>query len=225
MTYMHNGRQFIVVGARGTATSGAQLVAFAFPPPDTGRGGRGGRGWRAVAADAVERIRRTDACNAKCKIRNANETQRYPEFTSLSHCLHFASCISHYLRHAQHETASDIEDGGRVFRQSCANCHGPDGNEIPGIDLGRGVVQDREDRRGSRQDHSEGRARHADAGDEHVRRAGGARRRVPAFDCRNQDQRDRGRRRCARQGALRGQGRLRELSPRRTASARASGRT
>jgi quinoprotein glucose dehydrogenase len=43
MTYMHNGRQFIVVGARGTATSGAQLVAYAFPPPDTGRGGRGGR--------------------------------------------------------------------------------------------------------------------------------------------------------------------------------------
>jgi quinoprotein glucose dehydrogenase len=44
MTYMHNGRQFVVVGARGTATSGAQLVAFAFPPPDAGRGGRGGRG-------------------------------------------------------------------------------------------------------------------------------------------------------------------------------------
>jgi putative heme-binding domain-containing protein len=40
--------------------------------------------------------------------------------------------------HAQHETASDIEDGARVFRQSCANCHGPDGNEIAGIDLGRG---------------------------------------------------------------------------------------
>jgi putative heme-binding domain-containing protein len=39
---------------------------------------------------------------------------------------------------AQHETAFDIEDGGRVFRQSCANCHGPDGNEIPGVDLGRG---------------------------------------------------------------------------------------
>jgi quinoprotein glucose dehydrogenase len=43
MTYVHDGRQFIVVGARGTATSGAQLIAFAFPPPDTGRGGRGGR--------------------------------------------------------------------------------------------------------------------------------------------------------------------------------------
>ncbi|MGH9148202.1 MAG: hypothetical protein ACRD1Q_15940, partial [Vicinamibacterales bacterium] len=39
---------------------------------------------------------------------------------------------------AQHETAADIEDGGRAFRDSCANCHGPDGDEIQGIDLGRG---------------------------------------------------------------------------------------
>lgn len=54
-----------------------------------------------------------------------------------------AFCILHFeLRaSAQHETASDIEDGGRVFRQSCANCHGPDGSEIPGIDLGRGVFK------------------------------------------------------------------------------------
>jgi putative heme-binding domain-containing protein len=39
---------------------------------------------------------------------------------------------------AQHNTASDIEDGGRVFQNTCANCHGPDGNEVAGIDLGRG---------------------------------------------------------------------------------------
>ena len=56
-----------------------------------------------------------------------------------------AFCILHselqVSVHAQHETASDIEDGGRVFRQSCANCHGPDGNEIPGVDLGRGVFK------------------------------------------------------------------------------------
>ena len=39
---------------------------------------------------------------------------------------------------AQHETAADIEDGGRVFRNTCANCHGPDGDQIAGIDLGRG---------------------------------------------------------------------------------------
>ena len=38
----------------------------------------------------------------------------------------------------QHETAADIEDGGRVFRSACANCHGQDGDQVPGVDLGRG---------------------------------------------------------------------------------------
>jgi cytochrome c oxidase cbb3-type subunit III len=42
---------------------------------------------------------------------------------------------------AQHETAQDVEDGGRAFRNTCANCHGPDGNEVAGIDLGRGVFR------------------------------------------------------------------------------------
>ena len=32
----------------------------------------------------------------------------------------------------QHETAADIDDGGRVFRDTCANCHGPDGDEVAG---------------------------------------------------------------------------------------------
>jgi cytochrome c oxidase cbb3-type subunit 3 len=41
----------------------------------------------------------------------------------------------------QHNTASDIDDGGRVFRDTCANCHGPDGDEVAGIDLGRGVFR------------------------------------------------------------------------------------
>jgi putative heme-binding domain-containing protein len=53
-----------------------------------------------------------------------------------------AFCILHSellpVVKAQHETAFDVEDGGRVFRQSCANCHGPDGDEIAGIDLARG---------------------------------------------------------------------------------------
>lgn len=39
---------------------------------------------------------------------------------------------------AQHATAFDIDDGGRAFRNTCANCHGPDGDQIAGIDLGRG---------------------------------------------------------------------------------------
>jgi cytochrome c oxidase cbb3-type subunit III len=42
---------------------------------------------------------------------------------------------------AQHNTAQDIDDGGRVFKNTCANCHGPDGNEVAGIDLGRGVFR------------------------------------------------------------------------------------
>ncbi len=58
----------------------------------------------------------------------------------------FAGCLaasvtpgaSTRLAAAQHETAADIEDGGRVFRNSCANCHGPDGDQIAGVDLGRG---------------------------------------------------------------------------------------
>jgi putative heme-binding domain-containing protein len=39
---------------------------------------------------------------------------------------------------AQHETAADLLDGERAYRSSCANCHGPDGDVIAGIDLGRG---------------------------------------------------------------------------------------
>lgn len=39
---------------------------------------------------------------------------------------------------AQHETAADLLDGERAFRNNCANCHGPDGDLIAGIDLGRG---------------------------------------------------------------------------------------
>ncbi len=49
---------------------------------------------------------------------------------------------------AQHATAYDVEDGARTFASNCAACHGPDGNVIPGIDLGHGqfrrVLTDRE---------------------------------------------------------------------------------
>ncbi len=50
MTYMHEGRQYVVVATSGRApgefTGAAQLVAFAIAedPPTGGRGGRGGRG-------------------------------------------------------------------------------------------------------------------------------------------------------------------------------------
>ncbi len=45
---------------------------------------------------------------------------------------------------AQHEanpheaTPGDIADGQRLFRASCAICHGPEGNAVPGIDFGHG---------------------------------------------------------------------------------------
>jgi putative heme-binding domain-containing protein len=42
---------------------------------------------------------------------------------------------------AQHATASDISDGARAFSDNCANCHGPDGNLIAGIDFGRGLLR------------------------------------------------------------------------------------
>ena len=42
---------------------------------------------------------------------------------------------------AQHATAFDIEDGARAYENVCANCHGPDGDLIVGIDLGRGIFR------------------------------------------------------------------------------------
>ncbi len=40
---------------------------------------------------------------------------------------------------AQHGyTPSEIEEGGRQYRLNCITCHGPDGNLVTGIDLGRG---------------------------------------------------------------------------------------
>lgn len=39
---------------------------------------------------------------------------------------------------AQHETDGDVTDGARVYRDQCAVCHGPDGDQIAGIDFARG---------------------------------------------------------------------------------------
>jgi len=44
MTYMVNGRQFVVLGVRGAQGGGAQLVAFAIPRPAPPSGGGRGRG-------------------------------------------------------------------------------------------------------------------------------------------------------------------------------------
>ena len=34
-------------------------------------------------------------------------------------------------------TAGDIKEGGRLYRINCIGCHGPEGNLVSGIDLGR----------------------------------------------------------------------------------------
>jgi putative heme-binding domain-containing protein len=40
---------------------------------------------------------------------------------------------------AQHSyTPADIAEGRRLFRANCVLCHGPDGDQIPGTDLGHG---------------------------------------------------------------------------------------
>ena len=40
---------------------------------------------------------------------------------------------------AQHTyTPADIQEGGRLFRANCVLCHGPESDQVPGIDLGHG---------------------------------------------------------------------------------------
>jgi cytochrome c oxidase cbb3-type subunit 3 len=50
-------------------------------------------------------------------------------------------CAGVHPARAQHATPDDVLDGERAFAGSCANCHGPDGNLIAGIDLGRGLFR------------------------------------------------------------------------------------
>jgi quinoprotein glucose dehydrogenase len=55
MSYVHQGRQFILVASGANTTTGAtpQLLAYALPAP-AGAGGRGGRGGRGAAQGAEE---------------------------------------------------------------------------------------------------------------------------------------------------------------------------
>jgi putative heme-binding domain-containing protein len=40
---------------------------------------------------------------------------------------------------AQHTyTPGDMEEGGKLFRANCVLCHGPEGDLVPGVDLGHG---------------------------------------------------------------------------------------
>ena len=41
--------------------------------------------------------------------------------------------------HAQHSyTASDVEDGARVYQANCSVCHGPEGDLVPGVNFSQG---------------------------------------------------------------------------------------
>src|SRR5580698_1817102 len=41
--------------------------------------------------------------------------------------------------HAQHSyTAADVEDGARLYQANCFGCHGPEGNQVPGVNFSRG---------------------------------------------------------------------------------------
>src|ERR1700746_704384 len=53
----------------------------------------------------------------------------------------FALTLGGAALSAQHDTAQDIQAGDLAFRNTCANCHGPDGDQVSGIDLGRNVFR------------------------------------------------------------------------------------
>src|SRR5262249_14677358 len=38
-------------------------------------------------------------------------------------------------------TQTEIESGARLYQSSCAGCHGPDGDMVPGVELPRGPVR------------------------------------------------------------------------------------
>jgi cytochrome c oxidase cbb3-type subunit III len=47
--------------------------------------------------------------------------------------------VASALRAQEHSyTQADIENGARLYQSSCAGCHGPNGDLVPGIDLQRG---------------------------------------------------------------------------------------
>ena len=68
-------------------------------------------------------------------VRNFFERQLRMRLLSLSLLL----VIPAGLLSAQHTyTPADIQEGGRLFRANCVLCHGPEGDQVPGIDLGHG---------------------------------------------------------------------------------------
>jgi len=41
----------------------------------------------------------------------------------------------------RHYTPGDVQDGERLFLASCSACHGPEGDAVPGVDLGHGTFR------------------------------------------------------------------------------------
>ena len=76
-----------------------------------------------------------------------------------------------------------------MFRDTCANCHGPDGDEVAGIDLGRGVFRRAKTDQDLVQIIRNGIPGHGDARQQFFRRAGRADCRLPALGGRGQAQR------------------------------------
>jgi putative heme-binding domain-containing protein len=51
----------------------------------------------------------------------------------------FAAPLPAVLQAQTHNyTQRDIEEGARAFRSNCIGCHGPEGNQVTGVDLGHG---------------------------------------------------------------------------------------
>src|ERR1700688_1992288 len=47
-------------------------------------------------------------------------------------------CASITLEAQRSYSPADIAEGGRLFGVNCVSCHGPEGDQVPGIDLGHG---------------------------------------------------------------------------------------
>ena len=63
---------------------------------------------------------------------------RFRVATAVVLILSAALWLGTVLHAAQDAGGTDIDEGAATFRSYCATCHGIDGNEVAGIDLGRG---------------------------------------------------------------------------------------